>query len=71
MKLIIDRIEENFAVCEKENREMIHIPISDLPKAAKDGDCLILSDGKYKIDLELTLQRKTMIEKKFRQLKGN
>lgn len=30
--MIIDRIEGDFAVCELENREMVNIEISKLPK---------------------------------------
>jgi hypothetical protein len=31
MKVIIDRFEENFAVCEKESGEMINIEVTKLP----------------------------------------
>lgn len=38
MKGTVDRIEENFAVCEMEGRVMQNIPLSAFPEQPKDGD---------------------------------
>ncbi len=46
MKVIIDRFEGKYAVCEKKNLEMIDIEIDKLPKEVKEGDVLII-EGKY------------------------
>ena len=37
MKLIVDRIEENVAVCEKEDGKMIELPAEILPEGAGEG----------------------------------
>jgi hypothetical protein len=62
VKVIIDRFEGDFAVCEKEDRTMIDIEISKLPSEAKEGDVLDISDGVIIIDLEATESRKKEIE---------
>lgn len=41
-KLIIDRFEGNFAVCESENKTMIDIEINRLPKGSKEGAFIIM-----------------------------
>ncbi|WP_186429498.1 DUF3006 domain-containing protein [Clostridium sp. BSD9I1] len=59
MKVIIDRFEGDFAVCEKENKAMIDIPKEILPEEAKEGDVLNIN---ISIDTEETENRKKIIE---------
>lgn len=40
MKLIIDRFESNYAVCEDENRVMHNISKSLIPSESREGDVL-------------------------------
>jgi len=69
VQVIIDRFEGDYAVCEKENREMINIERAKLPPEAKEGDVLILSeDGSIAIDREETARRKEMIERMMDEL---
>lgn len=56
-KLIIDRFEGDFAVCETEDLEFINIPNAALPEGAKEGDVLTIS-----LDKEETESRKEKIE---------
>lgn len=58
MKWIIDRIENNIAVCELENGEMLDVKISALPKEIKEGDVINLS-----VDETETNKRKERIDK--------
>lgn len=58
MKWIIDRIENNIAVCELENGEMLDVKISALPKGTKEGDVIKLS-----VDEIETNERKERIDK--------
>lgn len=65
--LIIDRIEEAFAVCElivgdKEETKII-IELSKLPDNVRSGDVLARRDGKYIVDEEETTQRRERILK--------
>lgn len=62
LKVIIDRFEGDFAVCEREDRRMIDIEISKLPPKAKEGDVLNISQDIITIDLEETERRKRKIE---------
>lgn len=55
---IVDRIEEDYAVCEMENRKMIDIKLTQINGNIKDGDVLVYFDGFYKVDKELTDKRK-------------
>lgn len=49
MKYIIDRFEENFAVCETDNG-MINIEKNLLPENANPGDILIKTDKGFILD---------------------
>ena len=62
MKVIIDRFEGNYAICEKEDRIMINIEKTKIPATAKEGDVLIISDGSIIIDKSGTETRKKEIE---------
>ena len=44
-KLIIDRFEADYAVCEKENGTMIDITRSSLPQGVTEGSCIIMTDN--------------------------
>ena len=63
MKVTIDRFEGEFAVCEKENRQMIDIEKSKLPAIAKEGDILNIENDIITIDVEATKERTKEIEK--------
>lgn len=63
MKMIIDRFEGKYAVCEMENLEMKDIEISKLPENAKEGDVLIVNGDEIKIDKEETKNRRKKIKK--------
>lgn len=56
-KLIIDRFEGDYAVCETENLEFVNIPKAALPSDAKEGDVISVS-----IDESETDKRKERIE---------
>ncbi|HEY5556308.1 DUF3006 domain-containing protein, partial [Acetobacterium sp.] len=58
MKVIIDRFEGNFAVCEKEDRKMIDIERNKIPSSAKEGDVLDITNDQITIDFKETEKRK-------------
>lgn len=43
MTWIIDRIEDNFAVCEYFEGNTIDVPLSSLPNGIKEGDAITLT----------------------------
>lgn len=64
MEVVIDRFEGEFAVCEKNNREMINILKEKIPNEAKEGSVLIVSErGDIEFDIEKTKQREKDIKK--------
>ncbi len=63
MKVIIDRFEGLYAVCEKEDKTMIDILKINLPFEVKEGDVLILENNMITIDIEETEKRRIKIEK--------
>lgn len=42
MELIIDRIENGIAVCEKPDKTMTEIPLDALPPV-REGDCIVIT----------------------------
>jgi hypothetical protein len=62
VKVVIDRFEGDYAICEKENREMIDIKRHRIPKEAKESDVLDIQGDKIIIDVEETEKRKKDIE---------
>jgi len=62
MKVIIDRFEGKYAVCEKEDRVMINIHISKIPFTSKEGDVLDMQDDKILMDNKSTDDRKKHIK---------
>ena len=63
MRATIDRFEEEYAVCEKENGEMINIERFRLPEGAREGDVLVIEDENIIVDHEKTEKLKEEIEK--------
>lgn len=61
-KVVIDRFEGNYAVCEDEDRNILEINKNEIPKTAKDGDVLIINQGVIEIDEQETLARRTFIK---------
>jgi hypothetical protein len=63
MKVVIDRFEGYFAVCEKEDRTMFNINRGKLPSQTKEGDVLIIEGDTITIDKGETAKRKNAAEK--------
>lgn len=62
MEVIIDRFEGNFAVCEKNNREMIDIHKEKLPPNVKEGDVLTILGDNITINPEKRKAREKRIQ---------
>lgn len=63
-RLIIDRFEGLFAVCEQSDRTTINIEKNLIPDNAQEGDCLVVDDsGKIYLDPDETHNRKEQIKK--------
>jgi len=63
MHVVIDRFEEDFAVVELPDGNMLNIKKNKIPSEAKEGDVLIIKNDEILIDREETKRRKSEIEK--------
>ena len=60
-KYIVDRVEGNNAVIEKENGDMYKISIENIKGDFNEGDILINKGEYFEIDKKFTLKRKNEI----------
>lgn len=63
MKITIDRFEEDFAIVELENKDMVEVPRVIIPEEAKEGDIISITIEKAETD-----ERKERIRGKFDRL---
>ena len=69
MKLVLDRFEGEFAICEDmETRNLIDYHIDSLPEGASPGDVLVCDDLGITIDQVETKARRERIKKMFEGL---
>ena len=62
-KIIVDRIEGHFIVCEDEKENILELKKDDVIGDVKEGDVLVKGkDGKFCLDKALTEKRKKEIE---------
>ena len=70
-KMIIDRFDGVYAICEDKDKAFFAIEQTELPAGAKTGDVLVISDeGELKIDVEETERRRNRILEKQKKLLG-
>jgi len=60
-KYIIDRVEGNYVIVEKENGDMYKISIENIESNFNEGDILIKKGEYFEIDKKFTLNRKKQI----------
>ncbi|BAB80302.1 hypothetical protein [Clostridium perfringens str. 13] len=62
-KIIVDRIEGHFIVCEDEKENILELKKDDVIGDVKEGDVLVKGkEGKFCLDKALTEKRKKEIE---------
>lgn len=63
MKYSIDRIEENIAVCEGDDGNVLKLKLDELPENICEGDIIVRTENGYTIDSdETSVRRKKMAE---------
>lgn len=60
-KLIVDRITENIAILEKENKSHIQVPLEKLDFEIRQGNVLIFDGENYILDTEQENIRRSRI----------
>lgn len=68
MKLTVDRIEEGFAVLEKEDLSHENIPLTLLPEGTKEGSVLAFDGTTYSLDLDAEAEARARIVAKQRSI---
>lgn len=68
MKLTVDRIEEGFAVLEKEDLSHENIPLTLLPEGTKEGSVLAFDGTTYSLDLDAESEARARIVAKQRSI---
>ncbi len=63
MKVTIDRFEGEYAVCEREDRTMLNIERSKVPKDSKEGDILIVVGDSITIDKAASANRRDEVKR--------
>ncbi|HIV46572.1 MAG TPA: DUF3006 domain-containing protein [Candidatus Acutalibacter stercorigallinarum] len=70
-QLVIDRFEGKYAICEDSDQKYFAIELSELPKEAKPGCVLQITDeGELRLDEEETQRRRQRILDKQRRAFG-
>lgn len=71
-KLVIDRFDGIYAICEDKEKAFFAIELSELPANVRAGDVLVISDdGILSVDQEETERRRSRILEKQRKLLSN
>ena len=68
MQYIIDRIEQEIAICEEESGAMVKLPLKELPKGSREGDILFKINGAFQFDGEETNRRRQKMREKLNRL---
>ncbi len=68
MRLVIDRFECKYAVCELENGKFVDVLKTDIPQEAKEGDILIKTDNGYCVDKMATEGKRKEIKERMNRL---
>jgi len=63
MKVIIDRFEGKYAVCEREDGTMFNFDRSKLPLEASEGDIILIDGNNVSIDVKATKERNKYMKK--------
>lgn len=68
MKVIIDRFEGLYAICEKEDGTMIEIELNKIPEGGKEGVVLNIKNDKVSIDIVKTKERQKEIAEQVKDM---
>ena len=68
-KLVIDRMEGIYAICEDAEAKRFAIPVEELPKGAREGWVLVITDaGEIQVDTAETDARKRKLTEKLNRV---
>ena len=62
MKAVIDRFEDNLAVCESDDGKMLNIQRCRLPEGVHEGSVIDICENEITFDKDETIKRKKVID---------
>ena len=68
MRVIIDRFEGDYAVCERPDRKTVNIRKDRPPPDAREGDILVIEADGTRLDRDETTQREKRIDSLMKDL---
>ena len=69
MEYVVDKISDGIVLCIDDNNRKKYFQLDECPPELKEGDVIILKDGRCCIDKEATERRQKRIASKFERLK--
>lgn len=68
-RLVVDRFEGKYAICQDENGNMFGIELNEMPKDAKEGSVIDINDeGEISVNSQETNKRSQRISEKTSRL---
>ena len=67
---IVDRLEGEYAVCEKEDGSFSPVSLSLFDGPVREGDCVIQRQGRFQVDEDATKARREQMKRQFSHLFG-
>ncbi len=71
MRLVVERISENFVILEKEDMTHTEVEIGVLPEGIKEGNILVFDGEKYLVDYNDECETRRRIAEKQRAVFKN
>ena len=68
--LIVDRIVDGLAVCERDDGSYVYIAVAQLPAGAREGSVLVLVNGTWVLDLAAEQARRAKLKAQADELFG-
>lgn len=68
--MVVDRFEGEYAVIETEDG-MVDVHISQVDENVREGDCVVLKDGRYMADSAETSERRAKMAQRLKNLMGD
>lgn len=70
MRYIVDRVEGDVAVLERDDLAFEDVPLTELPEGTRAHDCLELEGGEWRYDPQRTERRKAAARERIDNLLG-
>ncbi len=63
--MFVDRLEGDWVVCEDDDGRMVRIARSAFDGPVREGDCIVIAEGRYQADPQATQERRRQLQERF------